>query len=113
MPSNQQPVHLEARTVSGHVVKNSPISGDVEAQLTDNGGQPISGRDISFYSTASRQKIGTATTDQTGTAGFNSGSKITDPVMVASTLASGVDAKFAGDSEYQPAQAHADLNVGA
>ncbi|MFC0602622.1 hypothetical protein [Streptomyces palmae] len=67
---------------------------------------------ISFLSTASRQKIGTARTDQTGTAAFNSGSKVGDPVMVASTLASGVDAKFAGDSEYQSAEAHADLSVG-
>ncbi|NUT53360.1 MAG: hypothetical protein HOV94_39655, partial [Saccharothrix sp.] len=63
MSSEKKPVRLKARVVSGHIIRNAPISGDLEAELTDVDGEPIAGRQLTFYSTASGQKIGTATTD--------------------------------------------------
>ncbi|MFJ9445323.1 hypothetical protein ACIRRH_26175 [Kitasatospora sp. NPDC101235] len=112
MSSEKKPVQLKARTVSGHVLANAPISGDFEATLTDKNGKPVVGRQITFYSTASGQRVGSATTDQSGIAKLNSGSKILDPVIVASTLATGCEARFEGDDEYQAASAHAGTAVG-
>ncbi|MER7850572.1 hypothetical protein ABTZ03_42335 [Kitasatospora sp. NPDC096077] len=113
MSTTQQPVQLRAQTTSGHVALNAPISGDFTAELTDASGQPIPGRQITFYSTTTGQKIGTATTDQRGIAEMNSGSKVGSPVLVADVVASGADARFDGDDEYQPATAHAGTSVGA
>ncbi|MFJ8471281.1 hypothetical protein [Kitasatospora sp. NPDC094011] len=112
MTSEKQPVHLTTRTVTGHVVLNAPISGDFEATLTDAGGKPIVGREITFFSTASGQRVGSATTDQSGIARLNSGSKLLDPVIVASTLTTGANARFEGDDQYQSAEAHAGTAVG-
>ncbi|WP_316524493.1 Ig-like domain-containing protein [Kitasatospora brasiliensis] len=110
--TSKKPVQLTARTVGGHVIAGAPISGDFEATLTDAHGKPIVGRQVTFYSTASGQRVGSATTDKSGIAKLNSGSKILDPVIVASTLATGCEARFEGDDEYQAASAHAGTAVG-
>ncbi|MFC0599133.1 hypothetical protein [Streptomyces palmae] len=111
-PQSKKQAALEARTVSGHVVTKSPISGDFEAVLSDSDTRaPLPGREVVFSSTAGHNEIGRATTDTHGIATMNSGTRLTQPALVAEVLASGYDARFPGDDQYAPAQDHASTAV--
>ncbi len=100
-PENPLPTSVSVATASGIYGGTTTLS----ATLT-SGGNPVSGRSISF--SLNSNPVGSATTNGAGTASL-SGVSLTG--INAGSYPAAVQASFAGDSVYAPSSGNGTLNV--
>jgi hypothetical protein len=99
----------KAANIAGHV---SSLSGVPKVTITgasDN--KPVAGLPVSFVTATQKIEGCSASTDSQGVAECESGTHFS-PTFVTDALASGYDAVFAGDEEYEPVTAHGKVTVG-
>jgi hypothetical protein len=109
-PVHKKNVILKASTVKGTLANQ--VSGTMVATLRDVDNEPIAGQEIIFVESASRQELGRATTDGSGTARCDTGSRVSDIQGMIGGAVSGYKAIYEGSKQYYPAEAVGKFEAG-
>jgi hypothetical protein len=108
-PKIKKSTFPEANTVKGSALQGK-AKAKVEAILTDEDGMGPPNQLIHFYVAGGGQELGPD--QRAGRGGFDTGSQVSDPQLMATAALSGYVAEFKGSRTYYSTEAKGSFNVG-